>query len=68
MNILAYLVVFFSSNFYIVSAFNNKTIDINGEFLVMRTLQTGKKSQKWYFDQNGYIRSAINGYAFDAGM
>jgi hypothetical protein len=67
---LTYLVVFRRPTFYIVSALNNKTIDINeqggaGDWVTMKTLQTGKISQKWYFDENGYIRSAINNYAID---
>jgi hypothetical protein len=47
----------------------DKAVDIRGgignagDILAMMPLQIGRMSQKWYFDQNGYVRSVINGYA-----
>ena len=68
------MIVLFRKQFRIVSAMNNKVIDIEGgqgnpgDFVVMMTPQTGKKSQLWYFDAQGYIRSAVNDYACDTGL
>jgi hypothetical protein len=65
------MVELFRKQFRIVSAMNNKVIDIQGgqgnpgDLVVMMTPQTGKTSQLWYFDARGYIRSAVNDYACD---
>ena len=53
---------------------NNKTIDIGGgrgnpgDPIVMIPLQIGKTSQLWYFDAQGYIRSAMNDYGVEMGL
>ena len=64
----------FRPQFRIVSAMYNKVIDIKGgkghpgDLLVMMTPQIGKKSQLWYFDAQGFIRSALNDFACDLGL
>jgi hypothetical protein len=60
--------------FYIVSELNGKVLDIKagskdaGAQVIMWTKGTSKeaKNQKWYFDQQGFIRSALNDFVFTA--
>jgi len=58
-------------HFFIVSEMNNKVIDVKGgkthagtEIVMWDKNPTNSLNQQWYFDENGYIRSALNDMTF----
>jgi hypothetical protein len=59
--------------FYIVSEMSGKVLDIKGgskdagaQAIMWSKGSAGAKNQRWYFDQQGFIRSALNDMAFTA--
>jgi hypothetical protein len=58
-----FILVEFRVQYNIVTDLNKKVVDIaSGGGLVMMPRQTGKTSQLWYFDANGFLRSVVNDY------
>ena len=59
--------------FYIVSEMNGKVLDIKGaskdanaQVIMWTKGSKESKNQRWYFDQQGFIRSALNDFVFTA--
>lgn len=59
--------------FYITSEMNGKVVDIKGgsrdagaQVIMWTKGNQGAKNQRWYLDQHGHIRSALNDFVFTA--
>ena len=65
----------FRRDYYIVSEMNGKVLDIKGgnghsgaDIVTWPKNPSKTKNQLWYSDPQGFIRSALNDFAFDGGI